>query len=184
MSVLSNIMNQEQLSIRNCFGIWMDNWFKVISRHDISLMQEAIFDGLEKEYDGSDFMSEDFFPTIYNDIPRLMYDHLYEAGHITKASLDGLLCGTIRGMPYWGVPEVPQFSIPIITQYFNTTVNTNVINKIWENQWKGIDPIAYHKFIRYMATYWRSSLQFCNNPNPWEVLKDILANPQDYEYLM
>lgn len=187
MSVLSDIMTQEQLQIRDCFEIDMGEWVKFVPRPVVVSMRNHVLDELEKLYGGADFINEDFFPTIYNDIPGLMFEYMYKMGHITSVMRDNLLAETKRAAPYWGVPEVPSMSVPIQTYHEVYTIHTYVENRIWENRWKGTNPIVYHRFLRYMNKCWKSNLQFCHNPNPWKVLEDVIANPgkyAKYEHIM
>lgn len=181
MSILSDMMAREQLRIKDCFEIDMAGWTRMFPRSTVILMQENVYEMLELRYGNENFIDEDFFPTIYNDIPELMFSYLHGMGYITGASYDSLLDRTRRGRPYWGVPEVPQFMVDIITYPNDTSsVQVQVSNLIWENSWKSIDPYIYHKFIEYMGIHWKSNLQFHYNPNPWEILNDIIANPNKY----
>lgn len=187
MSILNkNIIDQNQLTVDHCFRIDMSAWTRRFPRSAVASMQEVVYKKLEERYGDEDPTNNDLFPTIYNDIPELMFDYLYQLGHITAASKDYLLLETHREQPYWGIPEVPQFMVDISTHSkFHTPVCVRVSNLMWERNWKGVDPYAYHKFIGYMRDHWDRKLQFCHNP--WEVLEDIITNPDKYtkyEYTM
>lgn len=180
MSVLSDdIMNTEQLSIRDCFEIDMGGWIRHMDRNIVIAMCNYVYDELEKLYGGADFINEDFFPTIYNDIPGLMYEYMYKTGRITWAERDKLLEDTYRESPYWGVPEVPSMSTPIVCiRDFGgdvEAIHTYVSNRVWEKRWEGTSPIVYDQFIRFMTKHWNSRLQFCHNPNPWKTLTHMIS---------
>ena len=186
MGILGNIIEREQLGIRDCYDIFLDEWRSRLTQPVINSMKESTLKELEKRYEDTDPMRPEIFESICSDIPELICDHLYHMGHITAALKDNLLCEMQRCAPYWGVPESPSFLVPIRTYpgVGDTYFHTNIINLIWEKQWKGVDPVAYDKFIRHMHLYWHSNMGFGCNPDPWKTLQDVINNPQDYEYLM
>lgn len=191
MSILTDISSQEQLTIESCFKIDASEYSKhLFSKQVVESMEQSVYKALDERYGGEDIMKSDLFPTIYNDIPELMFTYLHDNGHITGARKEDLLMQTHRDIPFWGVPEVPQFMLQINTNCGMGEAiwfHVHVTNLIWGATWKGVDPQAYHKFIQYMKRHWRSHLQFCYNPDPWETLKDILANPdkyKEYEYTL
>lgn len=186
MSILDNIIEQEQLTVRECFAIENGSWHEYFGELTVKSMREYVMDELEDRYGWNDPTDPKLFPAIVNDVPDIIGDYLYEMGHITKARRDGFALDAVREAPFWGVPEVPQFSIPIRLRMMETDnwLRIHVSNIIWEKQWKGVNIVMYDKFIKYMHLYWRSSLQICHNPNPWKTLQDVINNPRDYEYLV
>lgn len=174
-----DILNQEQLPVRACIDIHMGTY--TMPDHLAADIREAILDGLEKMYGSYDLLSEDYFPSMYNDVPQIAYDYLYDMGYITKATQDNLFLTSRRLPPYWGVPESPSYNVGIETYpEDNRAIYLTVCNRIWENHWKGVDPVTYDRFINYMTQRWKPGAPFCHNPNPWKTLENMIANPKKY----
>lgn len=186
MGILGNIIEHEQLSIRECYSIENGTWHEYFREGVVTSLRECVMDKLDCKYGPNDPTNSRLFSEIISDVPCIIGDYLYEMGYITKARRDEFTLDVVRESPFWGVPEVPQFSIPIRLRLTETSdlIHIHVSNLIWEKQWKGVEPVAYDKFIRYMHLYWHRSLGFECNPDPWKTLQDVINNPQDYEYLM
>lgn len=183
MSILTNIIEQEQLTIATCYAVENGAWKEFFRNVIVDQMHDYIMDELESRYGWSDPTNIDLFATIVNDVPGLIGDYLYGMGHITKACRDGFAIGAWRDVPFWGVPEVPQFSIPIRLRVYDSGpwIHTYISNKMWESRWRGIDPIIYDRFIHYIRGKWVASNQFCHNPNPWKILQNIIDYPDKYK---
>lgn len=180
MGLLHGNLISEDLPVSAYFDIGLGSFESVFGKHNMDQIKEIMFEKIEADYAGEDFMDPRTFYSIYNDCVEYFTVALVDQGLITTYTRDSIIATARRLRPYFGVPEVPAFYM-----YAELTVdlvpnpkvcNIVLMNKIWENQWKTVNPQIYDEFIRHMQRYWEPRLQVCHNLDPWKTLKQLILN--------
>lgn len=181
MGILQDQINTEQLSIRDVYTIRLDNeWKALMPGVERQVFVDYLWHLLEDEYNDQDPCSQSIYAEILNDIPRFAIPLIVDTSYHTSYEREMLSESARRTPVFWGVPEVPamvtgwQFSVRCGPSQERRILSIDVINELWERSYRGVNPIVYDKFIRYMHRVWQTSIPFCKNPNPWRTLQQMI----------
>lgn len=180
MGLLTGNLMSGDLPVSAYFDIGLGSFESVFGKHNVDRVRKIMFEKIEADYAGEDFMDPRTFYSIYNDCVEYFTAALVDCGLITMYIRDSVIATARRLMPYFGVPESPAFYMYAeltIDSIPNPKVcNIVLMNKIWGLQWKTVHPKTYNKFIRHMQRCWKPQLQVCHNPDPWKTLEQLILD--------